>query len=123
MAVSRLRVESEVPDDIVSDVLWRDPHIQRERGRDRGGGREREFVTEQESMSEKEGERDNILRLYGVIVRYMAAFLPAIPLNHLVLVIKYSHTRTVIAMAALYRALTNIIIIEMYNCTVGTVII
>ena len=52
MAVSRLRVESAAPGDIVSDVLWRDPHIQSERGR------QRELVTEQESMREKErGER------------------------------------------------------------------
>lgn len=78
MAVSRLQVESEVPGDIVSDVLWRDPHIRSEGGRG-------ELVTEQESMREKERERDNILPLYGVIGRYMAVFLPAIPLNHLVL--------------------------------------
>lgn len=36
MAVSRLRIENEAPSDIVSDVLWRDSHIQRERKRGRG---------------------------------------------------------------------------------------
>lgn len=35
MAVSRLRVENEAPGDIVSDVLWRDSHIQKERKRGR----------------------------------------------------------------------------------------
>lgn len=48
MAVSRFRVESEAPGDIVSAVLWTDPHIQSVRGR------ARESVTEQESMREKD---------------------------------------------------------------------
>lgn len=39
MAVSRLRVENEAPGDTVSDVLWRDSHIQKERERGRVGGR------------------------------------------------------------------------------------
>lgn len=46
MAASRLLVESEVPGDIVSDVLWRNSQ-HTERG-------ERESVTEQESMRERE---------------------------------------------------------------------
>lgn len=46
MAVSRLRVVNEAPGDIVSDVLWRDSHVQEER--------EGELVTEQESMCENE---------------------------------------------------------------------
>lgn len=82
MAVSRLRVENEAPGDTVSDVLWRDPHIQSKRRRGR------ESVTEQESMCANEWGRDNILPLYGVIGRYKAASLPAISLNHLVPPIK-----------------------------------
>lgn len=66
--------------------MERSPHTKR--GRERKRGREGEFVTEEESMSDKERERDNILPLYGVIGRYMAASLPAIPLDHLVLAIK-----------------------------------
>ena len=48
MAVSRLQGESEVPGDIVSDVLWRHPHIQRERER------EGERVCDRARISEKE---------------------------------------------------------------------
>lgn len=81
MAVSRMQVESEMGD-IVSDVLWRHTHIQK-RKKEREG--ERDIVTEPDSMSER---RDNILPLYGVIGRDTAAFLPAIPLNGLVLIIK-----------------------------------
>lgn len=67
-------------------------------------------------------EEDNVLPLYGVIDRYMAAFLTDISLNYLVPAIKPSHTGTAMVMAALYRNLPHIIIIEMYYHTVGTVI-
>ncbi|CAJ1087080.1 Hypothetical predicted protein, partial [Xyrichtys novacula] len=65
-------------------------------------------------------EGDNILPLYGVIGKYMAAFLPAIPLNHLDHTIKWSHSGTVIVMAVLYRDSTHIIIIAMDKCTIAT---
>lgn len=81
MAVSRLRLETEVPGDTVSDVLWRKfpghrTWEERESGKE---WMERVWVG---------GVVVNTLQLYGVIDRYMAAFLPAVALTHLVSAIK-----------------------------------
>lgn len=79
-----------------------------------------ESVTKQESKCENKRGSDSILPLYGVIGRYKAASLPDIPLNHLVLPIKWRRAGTVMVMAALYRDHTHIIIIE--NVQLGTAI-
>lgn len=51
MAVSWFRVESEAPGDIVSAVLWRDPHIQKHE-------REGERVCDRARINERERLRE-----------------------------------------------------------------
>ncbi|MEQ2308689.1 hypothetical protein AMECASPLE_030834 [Ameca splendens] len=108
MAVSRLRVVSEVQGDTVSDILWRDPNKQREIAAGRG-----ESMSEHESMSKKKLEQDCIPSLYGMIGRYMTIFFCYFPTP------PSSYYTTGTVMLALYKKPFCVMIIRMYNCAIA----